>query len=368
MNDTEYMRLAIELAKQGCGWTSPNPMVGAVIVKDGKIIGQGWHVKHGQLHAERHALKNCTASPKGATMYVTLEPCCHYGSQPPCTDAILEAGIAKVVVGANDPNPLVAGKGLEILRSHGVEVVTDFLAEECEAINQVFFHFIRTQMPYVVMKYAMTIDGKIATYTGESKWITGEEARKRVHHDRHRYSAIMVGIGTVIADDPMLNCRIDGGKNPIRIICDTSLRIDINSQIVRTAHDIPTIIATSCEDRARWKLYEQTGCQVWHISQKDGHLDLKELIVRLGQAKIDSVLLEGGSTLNWAALEAGIVQKVQAYIAPKLFGGSAAKTPIAGIGIAHPDKAIQLSNINISIIGEDILVESEVTDNIYRNS
>ncbi len=224
MNDTGYMRMALELAKKGMGWTAPNPMVGAVIVKDGRIIGQGWHERWGEAHAERNALASCLEPPEGATMYVTLEPCCHHGRQPPCTDAILEAGIRRVVVGAGDPNPLVAGKGIRILQEHGVAVTEHVLEAECRKLNEVFFHFIRTKRPFVVMKYAMTMNGKIAAYTGASKWITGETAREHVQTQRHRYTGIMVGVGTVLADDPMLTCRIPDGKQPVRIVCDTSLR------------------------------------------------------------------------------------------------------------------------------------------------
>ena len=232
MTDTDYMRMALELAKRGMGRTSPNPMVGAVIVRDGQVIGQGWHARCGDLHAERSALKNCTEDPAGATMYVTLEPCCHQGRQPPCTEAVLAAGIARVVVGSDDPNPLVAGKGIGILRRAGVTVETGVLKEACDDLNRVFFHYIRTGRPYVVMKYAMTLDGKIATRTGASRWITGEAARRRVHEDRHRYSAIMAGVGTVLADDPLLTCRMEGGRNPIRVICDTHLRTPLTSRIV----------------------------------------------------------------------------------------------------------------------------------------
>lgn len=224
MNDTDYMRLALELAERGRGWTNPNPMVGAVIVKDGRVIGEGYHHRCGALHAEREAFAACRESPAGATLYVTLEPCCHHGRQPPCTEAILEAGISRVVVGSGDPNPLVAGKGLDILRAHGAEVETGVLQPECDALNAVFFHYIRTRQPYVVMKYAMTLDGKIATRTGASRWITGEKARERVHQDRRRYAAIMAGVGTVLADDPLLTCRMEGGRNPVRVICDTHLR------------------------------------------------------------------------------------------------------------------------------------------------
>lgn len=365
MDDFAYMRQAVALARRGTGWTSPNPLVGAVLVKDGAVIGRGYHARCGGLHAERAALADCTVSPRGATMYVTLEPCCHQGRQPPCTDAILDAGIARVVVGSDDPNPLVAGKGLEILRRGGVEVVTGVLREECDALNPVFFHFIRTKRPYVVMKYAMTMDGKIATRTGASRWITGEAARRRVHRDRHRYTAIMAGVGTVLADDPMLNCRIRGCKNPVRVICDTHLRTPLTSRIVRTAGEIPTIVAT-CAEPALYGPYTDAGCRVWTLPEKDGHVDLNALMDRLGAVEIDSVLLEGGGTLNWAALESGIVQRVQAYVAPKLFGGDA-KSPVEGQGVALPDQAVALKHTRVIRVGEDILLESEVDGSVYGN-
>ena len=245
------MKIAIEEAKKGMGYTSPNPMVGAVVVKDGKIISKDYHHKCGEFHAERNALLKCDDA-SGADLYVTLEPCCHQGKTPPCTDIIIEKGIKRVFMGSSDPNPLVAGKGKEILEKNGIEVISGVMKEECDSLNEVFFHYITTKTPYVVMKYAMTADGKIATVTGASKWITGEEARNSVHYDRHRYSGIMAGIGTVLADDPMLNCRIPGGKDPVRIICDSSLRTPLESNIVKTAAEIPTIIATVIDDENRY--------------------------------------------------------------------------------------------------------------------
>ena len=360
MTEEGYMRLAIELAKKGCGYVNPNPMVGAVIVKDGHIIGQGYHTCCGKLHAEREALASCSESTEGADIYVTLEPCCHHGKQPPCTDAIIESGIKRVVIGSADPNPLVAGKGVRILKEHGVSVTENFLKDECDAINDVFFHYIKTGLPYVVMKYAMTMDGKTATYTGESKWITGEAARRRVHEDRNRYAAIMVGIGTVLKDDPMLNCRIEGGKDPVRVICDTDLRIPLTSKIVETASYIRTLIATSSGDRERISALESAGCEIIKVSPDNGHISLKELMTELGRMKLDSVLLEGGGTLSWSALSSGVVNKVQAYVAPKIFGGKDAPSPVGGAGAALPAEGIALSRPEITVIGDDILIESEV--------
>ncbi len=365
MNDMECMRMALELAKKGCGFVNPNPMVGAVLLKEGRVIGTGYHGRYGGPHAERNALAGCEESPEGATLYVTLEPCCHYGKTPPCTEAILNAGIRRVVVGSFDPNPLVKGKGIRILREKGVEVTEGILKQECDRLNEVFFHFIQTGRPYVVMKYAMTMDGKTAAYTGDSKWITGDAARENVHKDRLRYSAIMVGIGTILADDPLLTCRIEGGRDPLRIICDTALRLPLTSRIVATANEVPTLIATSCRDLKAQQPYLKAGCRILSLEQADGHLDLSELMIKLGAEKIDSILLEGGGILNWSALKAGIVNRVQTYIAPKLFGGSDGKTPVAGPGVPHPADGFFLTNIEVKHLGEDILIESEVKPYVH---
>ena len=257
--DRQYMKMALELAQKGMGFTAPNPMVGAVIVKNGRIIGQGYHRKYGELHAEREALAACTEEPEGASIYVTLEPCCHYGKQPPCVNAILEAGIRRVIIGSSDPNPLVAGKRIRILKDHGIEVTENILKEECDKLNEAFFYYIQNKKPYVVMKYAMTMDGKIAAYTGESKWVTGEAARIHVQKQRLKYTGIMVGVGTVLADDPMLTCRLENSRNPVRIICDSHLRTPLTSKIIRTAATIPTIIASSSKDQQKIKNYEETG-------------------------------------------------------------------------------------------------------------
>lgn len=367
MDDQDYMRRALQLAERGRGWTSPNPMVGAVIVRDGHILAEGWHARYGDLHAERAALANAEEAVRGATMYVTLEPCCHHGKQPPCTDAIIDSGITRVVVGSADPNPLVAGKGVAILRAAGIEVVENVLREECDALNKVFLHYIREKQPFVVMKAAMTLDGKIATYTGASRWVTGEAARAHGHSLRHRYRAIMVGSGTVLADDPLLTCRIENGRDPLRIVCDSRLRTPLTAQVVCTAQETPTLIATCVTDGERIAPYEKAGCRVWSLPERDGHVDLVALMQRLGAENIDSVLIEGGGTLAWAALEAGIVKKVYSYIAPKLFGGRDAKTPVEGEGVALPEECAQLSVTNISRLGEDILIESEVQRHVHRS-
>lgn len=360
MAEEIFMKRAIALARRGYGWVNPNPLVGAVLVKDGVVIGEGWHEKYGGLHAERNAFANCREDAKGATLYVTLEPCCHTGKTPPCTEAILEHQVKRVVIGSDDPNPLVAGKGIQTLKEHGVEVVTGFLKEECDALNPVFFHYMKTRTPYVTMKYAMTMDGKIATYTGASKWITGEAAREHVQRERHGNMAIMAGVGTILADNPHLNCRLQGGKNPARIICDTNLRTPEDAYVVTSAKKQRTILATCCTDEKRRKKYEKEGCELLLVERTEQGIDVRELMKQLGDMGIDSILLEGGANLNWSMLEAGLVQKVQAYIAPKLFGSQEAKGPVGGIGVTVLNDAFFLKNTTIEKIGEDFLLESEV--------
>ena len=361
VQDREYMRRAIELAKAGEGWAHPNPMVGAVIVKDGRIIGEGYHRKCGELHAERNAIAALTEPADGATIYVTLEPCCHYGKTPPCTEAIIENRISRVVIGSRDPNPLVSGKGARILREAGIEVNEDFLREECDAINPVFFHYITTKTPYIIMKYAMTADGKIATKAGASKWITGEEARNEVHRIRHACMGIMAGIGTVLADDPLLNCRLEyapaGACQPIRIICDSKLRIPYDSQICRTADVYETIVACADpEDGEKVSQLQKLGITVLNLPERStSRVDLRKLMEHLGERGIDSVLLEGGGDLNDSALRAGIVNEVRAFIAPKIFGG-AAKSPAQGTGVERPAEAFPMELIGIEHFGEDIML------------
>nr|WP_300651012.1 bifunctional diaminohydroxyphosphoribosylaminopyrimidine deaminase/5-amino-6-(5-phosphoribosylamino)uracil reductase RibD [uncultured Anaerobutyricum sp.] len=372
MPEEKYMRRAIELAKKGSGHVNPNPLVGAVIVRDGEIIGEGYHECYGQLHAERNAIANAKKrgnSLEGSTIYVTLEPCCHYGKTPPCTEAIIEEKIARVVVGSDDPNPLVSGKGFQMLRGKGIEVIPHFLKEECDAINHVFFHYIRTGTPYVAMKYAMTMDGKIACYTGDSKWVTGEESRAHVQTLRNHYKGIMAGIGTVLADDPMLNCRIEGGRDPIRIIADSHLRIPMDSQLVRTAGQQPLIVACLPDaDEEKAAQLQEKGVEVLRIpgvttaditEEQKEVISLPVLMKELGARKIDGILLEGGGQLNESALQAGIVDRIYCYIAPKIFGGAQAKTPVEGQGLTRAADAWQFKRIGMQEFGQDILLEYE---------
>lgn len=360
MGDQVYMQRALALAERGRGWVSPNPMVGAVIVKDGRIIGEGYHARCGDLHAERAALAACTEDPRGATLYVTLEPCCHHGRQPPCTEAILEAGISRVVVGSGDPNPQVAGKGLAMLRAAGLSVQEHVFEEACTRLNRVFFHYIRTGLPYVVLKYAMSLDGKIAAYTGASQWITGEEARRHVHKLRGTYRAILVGVGTVLADDPLLTCRMDGGRDPLRVICDSHLRTPLTARVVQTARDVPTLLATCETDKAKIARYEALGVQVVPLPAAEGRVSLPALLRYLGQNQVDSVLVEGGGTLHWSMLAEGLVHKVMSYVAPMLLGGAGAVSPVEGAGFPHPDAALRLTAPTVTRLGADFLVEGEV--------
>lgn len=357
------MRRALELAKKGEGYTSPNPMVGCVIVKDGRIISEGYHERYGEYHAERNALLRCKEDAHGADLYVTLEPCCHYGKTPPCTDIIIERGIGHVYIGSMDVNPLVAGKGVQILRDHGVEVTTGILEKECLKLNEVFYHYMTEKTPFVASKFAMSADGKIACATGDSKWVTGEESRRQTHVLRKRYSGIICGIGTVLADDPMLNCRIEEDVDPTRIICDSSLRIPLESRIVKTAKQIPTIVACSASAiRNREAMYRivylQDSCVEVIATGEPGdgsrEVDLRDLMGKLGKRGIDSILLEGGSTLNAAAYEAGIVNKVYAFIAPKIIGGRDALSPVGGRGAQSMKEAVQLTDIGYERFGDDI--------------
>lgn len=377
LSDEFFMRRAIELAKMGLGRTNPNPLVGAVIVKEGAVIGEGYHHVYGDLHAERDAIKNCKEKgndPAGATIYVTLEPCSHFGKQPPCIHAVKEVGISKVVIGSRDPNPLVNGKGTRWLRENGIEVIEDFLREECDSLNEIFFHYINTKTPFVALKYAMTMDGKIATKTGESKWISGEKSREHAHSLRNKYTCIMAGIGTVLADDPMLNCRIAGGRNPVRVICDSSLKIPLESNIVKTAKDIPTIVActriATVDSKKNADINTSTRADKIASLQKAGievfttdgdKVDLKALMTHLAEKKLDSVLIEGGGEINFSALNAGIVNKVYAYIAPQCFGGFA-KSPVGGTGIDKVCDSFKFKVTDTKMIDGDVLVEFASND------
>lgn len=357
----KYMEIAISEAEKGRGFVSPNPLVGAVIVKDGRIISKDHHHRYGEFHAERNAILNSSEDVRGADIYVTLEPCCHSGKTPPCTQIIIDSGIKRVFMGSDDPNPLVAGKGAEQLRKNGIEVITGVLKERCDRLNPAFFHYITHKTPYVVMKYAVTADGKIASFCGKSKWISCENSRQDVHKLRLDYTGIMVGINTVLKDDPRLTCRLEGGRDPVRIICDSSLRIPSDSFIMTTAKETPTIIACSNKaDGNRQELLESMGAEVIRTSDKDGQVDLTQLMEKLGERKIDSILLEGGGELNFSALRSGIVNHITAYISPKILGGKTAPSPVGGEGFEDPECCVKLGAPEITVIDRDIRIDWEV--------
>lgn len=356
----EFMRRAIALAKQAVGRTNPNPMVGAVIVKNGHIIGEGYHQQIGGLHAERNALASCIESPEGADIYVTLEPCCHYGKTPPCTDAIIQNKLARVIIGSRDPNPKVSGKGADCLRKAGIMVVEDFLRKECDALNPVFFHYIKEKLPYVALKYAMTADGKIAVNSGASQWITGEEARSHVHQLRNYYSGILVGLGTVLKDNPMLTCRIPNGRNPVRIVCDSHLQIPPDCNLCDSADTVPVIVACWNPSEQKRIALEKKGVQVLVVKEKNQQLDLQDLLYQLGQREIDGILVEGGGTINASFVSAGLVQHIYAYIGAKIFGGKHPYTPVSGKGIDAVSDSLVLSQPRLQIFGSDVLIEYDV--------
>ncbi|MDF2544422.1 MAG: ribD [Herbinix sp.] len=358
--DAKYMKRALDLAKMGIGYVNPNPLVGAVIVKDGRVIGEGYHAVYGGNHAEINAFRSAEEDVKDSTMYVTLEPCSHYGKTPPCANAIVERGIKKVVVSMEDPNPMVAGRGIRILRENGVEVITGILEEESKKLNEVFIKYITTREPFCILKTAMTLDGKIATYTGDSKWITNEKSREYVHKLRHSVTAIMAGIGTVQKDNPYLNTRLkDGtGCDAVRIIIDTSARISPEANVLNLKSEARTIIATTeLASTQKIKELEEKGAKTIITPLFNNQVDLKFLMKVLGEQNIDSVLLEGGSELNYSAIDSDIVDKVIAFIAPKLIGGREAKTPLGGSGRAFMKDAIDLKEIEIQQFGDDIMIQ-----------
>ncbi|WP_416149648.1 bifunctional diaminohydroxyphosphoribosylaminopyrimidine deaminase/5-amino-6-(5-phosphoribosylamino)uracil reductase RibD [Salipaludibacillus sp. HK11] len=350
--DNNYMKLAIEIARQTIGQTAPNPVVGCVIVKNGEIVGMGAHLKAGERHAERHALQVAQANAKGATMYVTLEPCSHHGRTPPCADAVIEAGVSKVVIASTDPNPEVSGKGINKLKNAGIDVEVGVMKEEADELNDVFFHYMTTSTPYVTLKMATSIDGKIATSTGESQWITGEEARNDVHQLRHEHDAILVGVDTVIQDDPSLTTRLaNGGKNPIRIVLDRKLRTPLEAKIV-TDQKAPTwIVTTALADKQRKEEFEALGIGIIVIENED--ISIPSLLIALFNKKITSILVEGGGNVNDSFLRSGYFQRVIKYMAPILIGGESARSSFSGEGITHLQEAPRLQLKSMKQIGND---------------
>ena len=373
------MRMALDLAARARGRTSPNPMVGAVIVKDGLVLGSGFHSAAGRPHAEVEALNDAASAGldvRGATLYVTLEPCCHYGRTPPCTDAVIKSGITRVVAAMQDPNPLVSGKGFSALKSAGITVEVGVCENEAHALNEVYIKYITTKRPFVLLKCAMSLDGKIRTALGESKYITSEESRCKVHSLRNEMDAVMVGVGTVIADDPLLTVRLTDNacntgesegmassiRNPIRIIVDSRLRLPLDSKVLSGTSR--TIIATTVtaekEASHRALALKQKGAEIWPLPERDRRVDLVSLMEKCGASGITSILLEGGPTLAAAALSAGIADKVLFFYAPMIFGGVTVPGPVGGEGASYIRDAVRLDRVEVGRSGPDIWVSGYV--------
>ena len=357
------MARALDLAERGRGLTSPNPLVGAVIVNDGRIIAEGFHRRFGDAHAEVEALEQANESTRGSTMYVNLEPCCHYGKAPPCTGAIIKAGISKVVMAMEDPNPLVAGKGRAELESAGIVVEAGLSEERAKKLNEAFIKFTTTGLPFFTAKAAMTLDGKIATRDGDSRWITGEQARSHVHWLRAGVDAVMVGSGTVEIDDPILTTRTaaGNGRDAARIIVDGDAKLSPDRHVFGVESSAPTLVAvktTAPQDRK--SALSAAGAELIEVEEKEDKVDLAQLAEKLGERGIAGVMIEGGGGLLAAAFEAGIVDKALFFIAPKIFGGEGAPTPVEGPGVVKVAEAIRFGDLHVRKIGEDILIEAYV--------
>ena len=356
-----FMQRALDLARRAKGRTSPNPLVGAVIVKDGKVIGEGYHQKAGTPHAEVHALNAAGEDAKGATLYTTLEPCCHWGRTPPCTEALIRAGIAQVYVAEVDPNPSVASKGVQLLQNAGIDVHIDVCRQEASDLNEVHRKYIQTSNPFVILKTAMSLDGKIATASGESQWITSEASRQRGHEVRDTVDAILVGRGTVARDNPALTTRLQDreGQDAIRIVLDSHGRTRPDARIFNAESEARVIVAVTPEaPTENINTLERAGAEVITIPDAHNKVCFKSLMEILGKREITSVLIEGGSHINASALAAGIVDKVMCFIAPKLIGGQHAPGPIGGVGIQSLSEAVNLQRMSVTPIPEhDILIE-----------
>ncbi len=358
-DDVKYMKRAISLAKKGAGWVNPNPMVGAVLVKDNRIIGEGFHGFFGGSHAEVNAIQDVASKQApGSTLYVTLEPCVHEGKTPPCANLIVEQKISRVVIAMADPNPIVSGKGIAYLQSHRIQVEVGLLEQQARQLNEVFIKYITTNRPFVVLKSAMTLDGKIATVTNASRWITGEASRKLVHRLRQDLSAVMVGVNTVLFDDPLLNIRLKGTwKNPLKIITDTHGRVPLKSNLLQKDPQLTIVATTELAEPKKVKQIEQLGAQVLICPLKDNRVDLGFVMHSLGSMGIDSIMIEGGSTLAFSVLKEGLVDKIISFIAPKILGGASAPTSVGGAGIEKMADAINLSNMKTRKVGNDLMVE-----------
>lgn len=366
MDHDKYMRMALELAARGAGYVSPNPMVGAVVVKDGQVVGQGYHKVVGGPHAEVNAIDDAGENARGATIYVTLEPCNHHGRTPPCTRKILDAGIGQVVVAMADPNPHVAGGGNDFLISRGLDVTCGVCEAEAVELNEVFIKFTKTRQPYVVLKMAATLDGRIATRTGDARWVTGPKARAFVHRLRHQVDAIMVGVGTVMADNPELTTRFDSGEgvDPVRVILDTHLGTSPEARLLNQSSSAETIIVCGPDapDENKKRLKDK-GASILDLPLEDQRIDLAALMVQLGARDITSVLVEGGAQVAGAILKAGMVDKVHFFYAPKILGGGDGVSMLAGQGPEMMGECLPLNGVDVSRVGDDILVSGYLDRN-----
>jgi diaminohydroxyphosphoribosylaminopyrimidine deaminase/5-amino-6-(5-phosphoribosylamino)uracil reductase len=354
----KYMRRVLTLARKGEGKVSPNPMVGALVVKDGRVVGEGYHHAAGKPHAEILAMEAAGEMAAGADLYLNLEPCSHWGRTPPCIDAIIKNRIARVFVGLIDPNPRVAGLGIKTLRDNGIEVDVGILENECRQLNEVFFKYITLKIPFVIMKAAATLDGRMATSSNDSRWVTGEPARKFVHRLRSRHDAILVGVNTVIADDPQLNCRLPGKhRQPLRIVLDSKLRIPLSSQLVKTCKEMGVLIATTEEaDENKLKKLEQAGVEVARLEAARGQVALVKLLEYLGEREVTSLMIEGGSEVFTSALAEKIVDKVYLFYAPKILGGRDSIPMVGGENPRYMSEALTFHDLKLKKLGEDILL------------
>ncbi len=364
--DKKFMREALALARSQMGKTSPDPMVGALVVKGNRIISRGYHAEQSTPHAEAFAIKKAGSRAKGATLYLNLEPCCHYGYNPPCTHAIIKAGIKRVVAAMKDPNPLVNGKGFAQLRDAGIKVNVGVLEEEAKELNEAFIKYITTNMPFVMLKSAMSLDGKIATVTKESKYITGLPARQRVHMLRVYVDAVMVGVNTVKIDDPALTVRDVGDenitkRNPKKIVLDTKAEIPLRSKILKNEPEKTIIVVGESASKKKLEKIRKTGATVLRAATRGGRIDLQKLMAELAEDKITSIMIEAGGTLAASALKEGIVDKVLFFIAPKIIGGKAAPTPVAGAGFKKLSQAINLKSARVRMLGSDVLIEGYIS-------
>jgi diaminohydroxyphosphoribosylaminopyrimidine deaminase/5-amino-6-(5-phosphoribosylamino)uracil reductase len=363
MDDIFYMKLALDLAKQGIGYTSPNPMVGAVVVQDGRVVGKGWHQYPGGPHAEVYALDDAGQRAKGADLYVTLEPCNHHGKTPPCTEKIIASGIRRVIMAMADPNPDVAGGGARRLKEAGMDVVSGICEKEARRLVECFTKYVTTRRPFVILKIAATLDGRTATRTGDSKWVTGEASRKYVHELRHAVDAILVGINTVKADDPRLTTRLEGkkGKDPKRIILDTHLSIPEGAKVLHNVSPSDTIIITgNSAPLEKRRCLETAGVQIVAAKTEDNLIDLKDLMDRLGRIQVTSLLIEGGSRVAASAIQAGIVDKICFFYAPKILGGDDGMPMLQGAGPELMRQSIRVKDVSIRRFDEDVMIEGYI--------